>query len=40
MPYVLDRIDSVKKFRLSSKAKEIQKFAQTPTLFAQQTQPI
>lgn len=40
MPEVLKRITSVKEFRLSSKAKEIHKFAETPTLFAQQTQPI
>ena len=40
MPQVLKRIESVKEFRLSSKAKEIHKFAETPTLFAQQTQPI
>ncbi|MDO4863164.1 MAG: methylase, partial [Ruminococcus sp.] len=40
MPAVMERIEEVKKFRLSSKAKEIHKFAETPTLFAQQTQPI
>ncbi len=40
LPYVLDRIQAVKEFRLSSKAAEIHKFANTPTLFAQQTQPI
>ena len=40
MPLVMERIDAVKKFRLSSKAKEIHKFAETPTLFAQQTQPV
>ena len=40
LPAVMDRIEKVKKFRLSSKAKEIHKFAETPTLFAQQTQPI
>ena len=40
MKRVLERVNSVKEFRLSSKAKEIQKFALTPTLFAQQTQPI
>ncbi len=40
MPEVLKRISCVKEFRLSSKAKEIHKFAETPTLFAQQTQPI
>ena len=36
----MERIQSVKDFRLSSKAKEIRKFAETPTLFAQQTQPV
>lgn len=40
MPSVVDRIEKVRDFRLSSKAKEIHKFAETPTLFAQQTQPI
>ena len=40
MPYVMERVENVKEFRLSSKAKEIHKFAETPTLFAQQTQPI
>ena len=40
MPLVMDRVQKVKEFRLSSKAKEIHKFAETPTLFAQQTQPI
>ncbi|UUM61871.1 N-6 DNA methylase [Streptococcus suis] len=40
MPTVMKRIENVRDFRLSSKAKEIQKFAETPTLFAQQTQPI
>ncbi len=40
MPAVMERIEKVKNFRLSSKAKEIHKFAETPTLFAQQTQPI
>lgn len=40
MPYVKERVENVKKFRLSSKAKEIHKFAETPTLFAQQTQPL
>lgn len=40
MPAVMERIEEVKEFRLSSKAKEIHKFAETPTLFAQQTQPI
>lgn len=40
MPSVMKRVENVRDFRLSSKAKEIQKFAETPTLFAQQTQPI
>lgn len=40
LPKVMERIQSVKEFRLSSKAKEIHKFAETPTLFAQQTQPV
>ena len=40
LPKVLDRVQAVKDFRLSSKAKEIHKFAETPTLFAQQTQPV
>lgn len=40
LPKVLERIQAVKEFRLSSKAKEIHKFAETPTLFAQQTQPV
>ena len=40
MPSVLKRIEKVKEFRLSSKAKEIHKFAETPTQFAQLTQPI
>ena len=40
MPSVLKRVEKVKEFRLSSKAKEIHKFAETPTLFAQLTQPI
>lgn len=40
LPKVLERVQSVKEFRLSSKAKEIHKFAETPTLFAQQTQPV
>ena len=40
LPKVMERIQAVKEFRLSSKAKEIHKFAETPTLFAQQTQPV
>ena len=40
MKVVMDRVSKVKDFRLSSKAKEIQKFAQTPTKLAQHTQPI
>lgn len=39
MPKVMERVQNVKKFRLSSKAEEIQKFAETPTKFAQTTQP-
>ncbi|MDO4568288.1 MAG: hypothetical protein Q4B99_04930 [Clostridia bacterium] len=33
-------MEKVKEFRLSSKAAEIHKFAETPTLFAQTTQPL
>ena len=40
MPLVKERIENVRQFRLSSKAKEIQKFAETPTKLAQHTQPI
>lgn len=40
MPNLMDRVKSVRDFRLSSKAVEIQKFAQTPTKFAQTTQPM
>lgn len=40
MPLVLERIENVKNFRLSSKADEIKKFALTPMNFAQTTQPI
>ena len=40
MPLVKERVQNVVDFRLSSKSKEIHKFAATPTLFAQQTQPI
>ena len=40
LPKIMERIQAVKEFRLSSKAKEIHKFAETPTLFAQQTQPV
>lgn len=40
LPKVMERIQAVKEFRLSSKAEEIHKFAETPTLFAQQTQPV
>ena len=40
MPKVLDRVNKVREFRLSSKAEEIKKFAKTPTLFAQTTQPL
>ena len=40
IPLVKERVQNVIDFRLSSKAKEIHKFAETPTLFAQQTQPM
>ena len=40
LPKVMERIQAVKEFRLSSKAEEIHKFAESPTLFAQQTQPV
>ncbi len=40
MKAVMERVEKVRDFRLGSKAKEIQKFAETPTLFAQETQPI
>ena len=40
MTLVKERVAKVREFRLSSKAQEIHKFAETPTLFAQQTQPI
>lgn len=39
-PLVLNRVDMVKKFRLNSCAKGTRELAQTPTLFAQITQPI
>ena len=39
MPNVMKRIEEVRKFRLSSKAKSTQKFAETPTLFCQIAQP-
>lgn len=38
MKYLVERINHVKQARLNSKAKEIQKFANTPLLFAQETQ--
>jgi len=38
-PLVLDRIEKCKNSRLSSPAEGIRKFAETPTLFAQITQP-
>ena len=40
MPNLLEKVKNVRDFRLSSKAVEIQKFAQTPTKFAQTTQPM
>ena len=40
MPYLIKKIKNVRDFRLSSKASEIRKFAQSPTKFAQTTQPI
>ncbi|MEZ4912172.1 MAG: DNA methyltransferase [Saprospiraceae bacterium] len=39
MPFVLERIEAVKKFRLSSIAPSTQKFALTPTLFRDTNQP-
>jgi hypothetical protein len=39
MPFVLERIEAVKKFRLSSIAPSTQKFAMTPTLFRDTNQP-
>jgi hypothetical protein len=39
LPFVLDRVKKVRDARLNSKAKEIQKFAETPLLMAQHTQP-
>lgn len=39
-PRVLKRVDSVRKMRLSSKAEATRKMANTPTLFAQITQPV
>jgi hypothetical protein len=38
-PFVLDRIEKVKNFRLGSKAEGTRKFAKTPTLFCQIAQP-
>jgi hypothetical protein len=38
-PLVLERIESVRQFRLASKATSTQKFAQTPQLFCQIAQP-
>jgi hypothetical protein len=39
MPNVMDRVEKVKAFRLSSKATSTRKFATTPTLFCQIAQP-
>lgn len=39
LPLVLARIESVRKFRLASKATSTQRFAATPTLFCQIAQP-
>lgn len=39
LPEVLQHIESVKNFRLASKAKSTRDFAKTPGLFAQRTQP-
>lgn len=40
MPSVLERVESVRKFRLSSKAASTRRFADTPTLFCQIAQPL
>lgn len=40
MPLVLERIEKCKQVRLSSIAAGIRKFAQTPSIFAQVTQPV
>lgn len=39
LPYVMKRIDAVKKFRLNSIAPSTKKFAQTPTLFRDTNRP-
>jgi len=39
LPFVLNRIEKIKLFRSESKAKATRKKAQTPTLFAQTSQP-
>ncbi|MDY6066016.1 MAG: DNA methyltransferase [Finegoldia sp.] len=39
-PTVMKRVEGVKNFRLSSKAKSTQKMADSPTLFAQRTQQV
>jgi hypothetical protein len=39
LPYVLKRVEAVKKFRLDSVAPSTQKFAATPTLFRDRNQP-
>lgn len=38
--FIMARVDSVQRFRLASKAASTRAFAQTPTLFAQITQPV
>lgn len=38
--YIMDRIERVRKFRAESKAESTRKFAETPLLFAQITQPM
>lgn len=40
MPKVLERVNFIKEFRLKSKAEGTRKLAQTPTYFAQITQPV
>ncbi len=40
MPYVLERIKAVKEFRLNSTKKQTKESALTPTLFAEQRQPV
>ena len=40
LPFVLERVKAVKQMRENSVAAAIRKFADTPTLFAQRTQPV